>query len=226
MTARCRSHLDSLLLWAHPDPDTHQMLHMQSLPSHPLGGFYAYSTLLSSCALRQYCRVFASNDWSSIVIGRFGVVSSTSASYAYICVSITRLTEIRAAQRTFEGAYMRTALSQFSFALIILKIFTSEFYAIGALFAAYGAAILLVAIFRRYEGNSQFFDQEESDSETDDDDDGLGHDPLDGDAAAMRGRRRVQMIRKKFRTSGNSVTLLTALSLVAYITLLTLALRL
>ncbi|KAF3355507.1 hypothetical protein VdG1_06919 [Verticillium dahliae VDG1] len=35
-----------------------------------------------------------------------------------------RLVEIRAAQRTFEGAYMRTALGQFSFALIILKIFT------------------------------------------------------------------------------------------------------
>lgn len=27
--------------------------------------------------------------------------------------------------RTFEGAYIRTALSQFSFALVILKIFTS-----------------------------------------------------------------------------------------------------
>jgi uncharacterized membrane protein YidH (DUF202 family) len=45
------------------------------------------------------------------------------------------LVEIRAAQRTFEGAYIRTSLSQFSFALIVLKIFTSEFYSIGALFA-------------------------------------------------------------------------------------------
>ncbi|KAK8082871.1 hypothetical protein PG996_001652 [Apiospora saccharicola] len=67
------------------------------------------------------------------------------------------LVEIRAAQRTFEGAYMRTALSQFSFALIILKIFTSEFYAIGALFSCYGAAVLLVAIYRRHQGNRQFF---------------------------------------------------------------------
>ncbi|KAL1870495.1 hypothetical protein Daus18300_005183 [Diaporthe australafricana] len=116
-----------------------------------------------------------------------------------------RLTEIRAAQRTFEGAYMRTALSQFSFALIILKIFTSEFYAIGALFAAYGVAVLVVAIFRRYEGNKQFFDQEESDSESDDDVDVREH--LlgeDGVVASPRGRRRVQTIRKKFRTSGNS----------------------
>lgn len=129
---------------------------------------------------------------------------------------------------------MRTALSQFSFALIILKIFTSEFYAIGALFAAYGAAILLVSIFRRYEGNRQFFDQEESDSETDDDDDNNNDNDMDqhlldgyeGMAAGPRGRRRVSMIRKKFRTSGNSVTLLTLLSLVAYVTLLVLTLRL
>jgi hypothetical protein len=70
------------------------------------------------------------------------------------------LIEIRAAQRTFEGlleasfaslrlwlslssgAYIRTALGQFSFALVVLKIFTSEFYSIGALFAAYGIGIL------------------------------------------------------------------------------------
>lgn len=145
------------------------------------------------------------------------------------CVLHIRLTEIRAAQRTFEGAYMRTALGQFSFALIILKIFTSEFYAIGALFAAYGAAVLLVAIFRRYEGNRQFFDQEESDSETDDDEDEDVRRGLLGEhdgTTAARNRRRVQTIKTKFRTSGNSVTLLMMLSLGAYITLLGLTLRL
>ncbi|CAJ2513860.1 Uu.00g019790.m01.CDS01 [Anthostomella pinea] len=99
------------------------------------------------------------------------------------------LVEIRAAQRTFEGAYMRTALSQFSFALIVLKIFTSEFYAIGALFAVYGAAVLLCAIYRRYHGNQQFF--------TATDDDGG--------------------VQSKFRTSGNSVLLLTTLSVGAYV---------
>lgn len=29
-----------------------------------------------------------------------------------------------------QGAYIRTALSQFSFAIVILKIFTAEFYSI------------------------------------------------------------------------------------------------
>ena len=65
--------------------------------------------------------------------------------------------EVRAAQRTFEGAYKRTALSQFSFALVVLKIFTHEFYSIGALFAAISACILAAADLRRRNGNKQFF---------------------------------------------------------------------
>lgn len=108
------------------------------------------------------------------------------------------LVEVRAAQRTFEGAYIRTSLSQFSFALIVLKIFTSEFYSIGALFAVYGAGVLLVSAYRRQQGNRQFFSEIG--------DDGLG--------------------RKRFRTSGNVVVALTALSIAAYITLLVLTLKL
>ena len=53
-----------------------------------------------------------------------------------VVLTAQELTEIRAAQRTFEGAYIRTALGQFSFALVVLKIFTSEFYGIGALFVS------------------------------------------------------------------------------------------
>ncbi|KAJ9651344.1 hypothetical protein H2198_007567 [Neophaeococcomyces mojaviensis] len=109
------------------------------------------------------------------------------------------LVEIRAAQRTFEGAYVRTSLSQFSFALVVLKIFTSEFYSIGALFAVYGIGVLLVSAYRRREGNRQFFVEA-----------GIG----DGEE------------RKRFRTSGNVVVVLTALSMAAYITLLVLTLKL
>ncbi|CZT23939.1 uncharacterized protein RCC_09654 [Ramularia collo-cygni] len=108
------------------------------------------------------------------------------------------LVEIRAAQRTFEGAYVRTSLSQFSFALVVLKIFTSEFYSIGALFAVYGAGVLAVSAFRRAQGNRQFFSE-------------VGGDGLH---------------RKRFRTSGNVVVVLTSLSIAAYVTLLVLTLRL
>ncbi|KAJ9205396.1 hypothetical protein DTO164E3_1374 [Paecilomyces variotii] len=104
------------------------------------------------------------------------------------------IVEVRAAQRTFEGAYIRTALSQFSFALIILKIFTAEFYSIGALFAVYGTGVLCIGLFRRQQGNRQFFSE-------------VGEDGLH---------------RNKFRTSGNAVVVLTALSIAAYISLIVL----
>lgn len=109
-----------------------------------------------------------------------------------------RLVEIRAAQRTFEGAYIRTALGQFSFALVVLKIFTAEFYSIGALFAVYGVGIFMVSLYRRWEGNRQFFSEVGED--------GLG--------------------KKKFRTSGNAVVFLTALSVAAYASLIVLTTRL
>lgn len=113
---------------------------------------------------------------------------------------------------------MRTALSQFSFSLIILKIFNSEFYPIGALFAVYGAAVMLVAIFRRYEGNRQFFDKVESEDESFSESDGHG--------GTVRSVRRVSVIKKKFRTSGDSVALLVILSFSSYVALAVLVFRL
>ena len=115
-------------------------------------------------------------------------------------VSLTNdeIVEVRAAQRTFEGAYIRTALSQFSFALVVLKIFTNEFYSTGALFAVYGTGVLIIGLFRRQQGNRQFFEE-------------IGDDGVH---------------RHKFRTSGNAVVILTALSIAAYATLIALTLRL
>jgi hypothetical protein len=71
-----------------------------------------------------------------------------------VVLTSSELVEIRAAQRTFEGAYVRTAIGQFSFALIVLKIFTAEFYSIGALFAVYGAGILFTSLLRRQQGKA------------------------------------------------------------------------
>ncbi|GAM33343.1 hypothetical protein TCE0_004r00175 [Talaromyces pinophilus] len=108
------------------------------------------------------------------------------------------MVEMRAAQRTFEGAYIRTALASFSFALIVLKVFTAEFYGIGALFAVYGTGVLIISVFRRQQGNRQFFSE-------------IGEDGLH---------------RRKFRTSGNAVLFLTALSVAAYASLIGLTLKL
>lgn len=81
---------------------------------------------------------------------------------------------------------------------VILKIFTSEFYSIGALFALYGTGILLTSLLRRQQGNKQFFSE-------------IGEDGLN---------------KKRFRTSGNVVVVLTALSVAAYGCLLGLTLKL
>ena len=115
-----------------------------------------------------------------------------------VALTQEEIVEVRAAQRTFEGAYVRTALSQFSFSLIILKIFTTEFYSIGALFAVYGAGVLMIGAYRRYQGNRQFFQE-------------VGDDGVH---------------RHKFRTSGNAVLILSTLSIAAYICLIVLTLRL
>lgn len=80
----------------------------------------------------------------------------------------------------------------------MLKIFTAEFYSVGALFAIYGTGILFASLFRRQQGNRQFFSE-------------IGEDGLN---------------RKKFRTSGNMVVVLTALSVAAYMSLMVLTLRL
>lgn len=120
-----------------------------------------------------------------------------------VVLNTDELVEIRAAQRTYEDAYIRTALGQFSFALVILKIFTPEFYPIGALLATYAVAILVVAILvvamhRRHQGHRQFFTTDSPD----------GH------------------ARSKFMTSGDTVLLMTALSLTVYAALLVLTWRL
>src|SRR5271155_3885796 len=81
--------------------------------------------------------------------------------------SVTLLT-CSARQRTFEAAYWRTSLGQFSFALVILKIFQKEFYAIGGtshlekmlmevLYTVFGFVMILVAALRRTRSNEEFF---------------------------------------------------------------------
>lgn len=43
-------------------------------------------------------------------------------------VDIAELTELRARQRTFEGAYRRTALANLGYALTVLRLFDPRFY--------------------------------------------------------------------------------------------------
>lgn len=68
-----------------------------------------------------------------------------------VVLTSAEMVEIRAAQRT-DVAYVRTSIGQFCFSLVVLRIFTAEFYSIGALFAVYGAGILGIGLYRRHQG--------------------------------------------------------------------------
>ncbi|GAB5593401.1 hypothetical protein Unana1_08301 [Umbelopsis nana] len=59
------------------------------------------------------------------------------------------LLEVRARQRTFEGAYWRTSIMAVSTGLLILKVFTKDFYKIGITFFVFGLVMLGIAVMRR-----------------------------------------------------------------------------
>ncbi|KAF9909594.1 hypothetical protein BX616_011116 [Lobosporangium transversale] len=59
------------------------------------------------------------------------------------------LVEVRARERTFDGAYWRTAIKAFSAGMIILRLFTKAFYKIGIIFVVFGMAILVISVLRR-----------------------------------------------------------------------------
>ncbi|KAG0292201.1 hypothetical protein BGZ96_004435 [Linnemannia gamsii] len=68
------------------------------------------------------------------------------------------LVEIRARERTFDGAYWRTAMKSFSMGMIIIRLFTQSFFKIGIIFVAFGMAMLGISVLRR-KAAGDVFDQ-------------------------------------------------------------------
>ncbi|KAF9458706.1 hypothetical protein BDZ94DRAFT_1200719 [Collybia nuda] len=74
-------------------------------------------------------------------------------------VDINELVELRARQRTFHGAYSRTALGNLGSSLTILRLFDRRFYRIGILFAILGALLFILAFLRARHSNNDFADR-------------------------------------------------------------------
>ncbi|KAF4588739.1 Mitochondrial inner membrane protein oxa1 [Pleurotus pulmonarius] len=95
-------------------------------------------------------------------------------------VDINELVELRARQRTFHGAYSRTALGCLGYSLTILRLFDRRFYKIGLLFAVLGGLMFVLSFLRARHSRHDFADYNEEAKE--------------GDAAAdggdAKGRRR------------------------------------
>ncbi|KAI9593537.1 hypothetical protein BDF19DRAFT_448070 [Syncephalis fuscata] len=60
------------------------------------------------------------------------------------------LLEIRALERTFEGAYTRTALNALGSGVVVLRLFANEFFAMGIVFVVLGLAMLVIGLIRRH----------------------------------------------------------------------------
>lgn len=58
------------------------------------------------------------------------------------------LVEIRARQRTFGGAYLRTALGVLGYSVAVLRLFDERFFHIGILYAVFGTALFVTAFLR------------------------------------------------------------------------------
>ncbi|KAK9381929.1 uncharacterized protein V2V93DRAFT_368261 [Kockiozyma suomiensis] len=71
----------------------------------------------------------------------------------FILTDNSEIIDIRAFQRTYEGAYMRTAMLELTMGLSVLRLFDIEFYPIGAWFAAIGVAFMGIGIGRRIMSN-------------------------------------------------------------------------
>ncbi|KAJ2611404.1 hypothetical protein H4S08_003178 [Coemansia sp. RSA 1365] len=59
------------------------------------------------------------------------------------------LLEVRARERTFDGAYWRTAVGLFGASLVILRVFGLAFFPVGLVFLALGLGFLGIGLVRR-----------------------------------------------------------------------------
>ncbi|KAJ1723099.1 hypothetical protein LPJ53_002539 [Coemansia erecta] len=64
--------------------------------------------------------------------------------------SAEELLEVRARERTFDGAYWRTSVGLFGASLVILRVFGLSFFPVGLVFLALGLGFLAIGLFRRY----------------------------------------------------------------------------
>lgn len=101
--------------------------------------------------------------------------------------------DVRAHQRTYEGAYTRTAILCLSFSVVIIKLFSAEFLPIGTVYTAYGFLLYFVGVAKAKQVHTYY-----------------NHDKD----------------KEEFTTAGDSVLMLTSVSLATYVAVLVLVLRL
>ncbi|KAF8574533.1 hypothetical protein K439DRAFT_1649754 [Ramaria rubella] len=77
---------------------------------------------------------------------------------SFRAIDDAELVELRARQRTFDGAIYRTAMGNLSYAIVVLKLFDQRFYRIGILYTALSILLFLLAFTRARHSNHDFSD--------------------------------------------------------------------
>ncbi|GAA5896375.1 hypothetical protein JCM5296_002715 [Sporobolomyces johnsonii] len=131
---------------------------------------------------------------------------------SWIEEDLDELIELRARQRTFGGAYERTALGNLGYALIVLKIFDPDFAKIGLLYVILSILLLLIAQYRRRRSDHDFAD--------------INRPQLPPNSPTQPARASERLWGRAFRTSGDMVVLIGIACTVLYIALFVLIMRL
>jgi len=76
-------------------------------------------------------------------------------------MDVNELVEIRARQRTFNGAYSRSAIANLSYSLAVLRLFDHRFYKIGILYAVLAGFLFLISFLRARHSRHDFADRYE-----------------------------------------------------------------
>jgi len=77
---------------------------------------------------------------------------------SFFSEDVDEIVELRARQRTFDGAYARTALVNFGYALTILRLFDKRFARIGLVYTVLGIALAVISFFRHRHARHDFAD--------------------------------------------------------------------
>ncbi|CCA71288.1 hypothetical protein PIIN_05227 [Serendipita indica DSM 11827] len=137
------------------------------------------------------------------------LIPSTSYTYrgrrrdSYAPLDRAELQELRARMRTYDQAYIRTAIMNLGYSVVVLKLLDTRFHRIGLLFSALGAVLYMCALARRRHSNLDFADQEVPQE---------ARSPV----SSLHGSR---IFGRPFRTAGNVVLLVSLLVTSTHITL-------
>ncbi|KAL1708739.1 hypothetical protein EV121DRAFT_254062 [Schizophyllum commune] len=129
-------------------------------------------------------------------------------SYSFTASDVNELVELRARQRTFHGAYSRSALSALGYSLTILRLFDHRFYKIGILFAVFGVLMFFLSFYRSKHSKHDFADHD--------------YTRYEGRMIETKGQHGKRVFGRPFVTAGRVVVLVTALVLALEITLMVL----